>query len=73
MFKLGKIEWICLILLLIGGINSGFIGIIGWDLIRGIFGHVLASLIYIVICLAAIYMIYAIWNWHKGKKEGGSE
>ena len=73
MFKLGKLEWICLILLLVGGINGGFIGVIGWDLIRAIFGHILSSLIYIVICLAAAYMIYAIWNWRKGSKEEKTE
>ena len=73
MFKLGKLEWICLILLIVGGINGGFIGVIGWDVIRSVFGHVLSSLIYIVICLAALYFVYAIWNWRKGQKEGSSE
>lgn len=73
MFKLGKIEWICLILLLIGGINGGFIGVLGWDVIRSIFGHVLSSLIYIVICLAAVYLVYSIWNWRKAQKEGKTE
>lgn len=73
MFKLGKIEWVCFILLLIGGINYGIIGVVGLDLIRAIFGHILGSLIAIVICLAAVYMIYMIWVWRKEKKAEGAQ
>lgn len=69
MLKLGKIEWICFIILLVGGINSGFIGVIGWDVIRSILGHVLGSVAYIIIFLAAAYMIYDIWKLRQETKD----
>ena len=69
MFKLSKLEWVCLIVLLIGSINYGFVGILGLDIIRMILGRMFGTLAAIAILVAAVYMIYAIWNWRKEKKE----
>ena len=73
MFKFGTLEWISLILLIVGGFNYIFIGVMGWDIFRAIFGGWLSSLIYIVICLAAVYMVYTLWNWRKEQKEEKAE
>jgi uncharacterized protein len=61
MAKMNTIEWIAMILLIIGGLNWGLVGIGVGDLVKMIFGSVawLASLIYILVGLSAIYMIYA--------------
>lgn len=68
MFKFGTLEWVSLIILIIGGLNDIFLGVMRWDIFRTILGNWLASLVYIVICLAAVYMVYVIWNWRKEQK-----
>lgn len=51
-------------LLIIGGLNWGLVGINrGWDLVDLIFGSVawLASIVYILVGLSALYMLYAMF------------
>ena len=54
------LDWIALILLIIGGVNWGLVGIAGLDLVDLIFGSVswLATTIYVLVGLAALYTIY---------------
>lgn len=58
MSKLNVIEWIVLVLVIIGGLNWGLIGFFGFDLVATIFGSmsVLSRIIYAVVGLAAIYL-----------------
>lgn len=55
-------EMTALVLLIIGGINWGFIALFGWDLLAGVFGEMtsISRLAYGVIGLAALYRI-GIW------------
>ena len=50
---------IALVLVLLGAINWGLVGIFNWDLVAAIFGagSVLAIIIYIIIFIAAIWLI----------------
>jgi len=54
------LDWIALVLVIIGGLNWGLVGAGGWDLVQIIFGSVawLAKVIYILVGLAALYMLY---------------
>jgi len=55
------LDWIALVLVIIGGLNWGLIGInSSWNLVEIIFGSVewLARTIYILVGLAALYTIY---------------
>lgn len=56
----GALDWIALVLVIIGGLNWGLVGLFKFDLVQAIFGSIswLASLIYILVGLAALYMIY---------------
>ena len=56
------LDWIALVLVIIGGINWGLIGIFGWNLVNAIFGSVawLESLIYILVGLSGLWMIYFV-------------
>ncbi|AQT68482.1 hypothetical protein STSP2_01646 [Anaerohalosphaera lusitana] len=51
--------WTSFVLLLIGGLNWGLVGLFGFDLVAAIFGELtmLARIVYIVVCLAAVLMI----------------
>ena len=52
--------WISLVILIIGGLNWGFVGLFNLDLIALILGQMtlLARLVYMVVGIAAVLMIY---------------
>lgn len=53
------IDWIALVLVIIGGLNWGIIGISGWNIIEAIFGtSTITSIVYILVGIAALWMIY---------------
>jgi len=54
------LDKLALALVIIGGLNWGLVGLLNLDLVQLILGSipVLAQLIYIVVGLAALYMVY---------------
>lgn len=60
--KKSVIDWIALVLVIVGGINWGLIGIggNGWNIVNLLLGGVawLESLVYILVGLSALWMIY---------------
>ncbi len=54
------LDWVALILVIIGAVNWGLVGLGGWDLVDMILGSVtwLARAVYILIGLAGLYTIY---------------
>ncbi len=59
MKNLNALDWIALILVIVGGLNWGLVGIFGFDLVAWIFAsiYVVARIVYVLVALAAIYMI----------------
>jgi uncharacterized membrane protein YuzA (DUF378 family) len=57
--NLNALDWIALILVIVGGLNWGLVGIFGFDLVAWIFAsiYVVARIVYILVAVAAIYMI----------------
>ncbi len=63
------LAWVARILVLIGGLNWGFVGLFGIDVVASILGTgLLARLIYIIIGVAAGYLCYLLYQYKK--KEG---
>lgn len=56
------LDWIALILVIIGGINWGLVGLFNFNLVEAIFGNAsgLSRAIYIIVGIAALYLIYYI-------------
>jgi uncharacterized protein len=54
------IDWIALVLVIVGGLNWGLVGLLNFNLVSAIFGSVawLMNLVYILVGVAAAYMIY---------------
>ncbi len=52
------LSMIAIILVIIGGINWGLVGLMNMDIIGRIIGHTLARLVFLVIGVAAGYLIY---------------
>lgn len=57
---MSAIDWIAMILLIVGGVNWGLVGLFNFDLVASIFGEMsaLSRLVYIVVGLCALYAIY---------------
>jgi len=57
---LNALDWIALVLLIIGGLNWGLVGLFGFDLVAAIFGPMTAisRIVYVLVGLAALYAIY---------------
>ena len=57
--KMSTIDWISVILLIIGGLNWGLVGLFNWNLVAAIFGaSVVANIVYVLVGLSALYAIY---------------
>lgn len=59
MKTLSLLDFIALILVIIGGINWGLVGLLHVDLVAAIFGDMtlLAKVIYVLVGLAAVYVL----------------
>jgi uncharacterized membrane protein YuzA (DUF378 family) len=62
MGKLNTLDWICLILVIIGGLNWLLVGLFEFDLVAGIFGAMstLAKIVYILVGLATLYILFLL-------------
>jgi len=58
MNKLNALDWIALILLIIGGLNWGLVGFFKFDLVAAIFGDMsgLSRVVYALVGLSAVYV-----------------
>ncbi len=62
MSKLNALDWIALILIVVGGLNWGLVGAFNFNLVAKIFGDmsVLSRIVYILVGLSAIYTIFIL-------------
>ncbi|HLD43452.1 MAG TPA: DUF378 domain-containing protein [Candidatus Nanoarchaeia archaeon] len=56
------LDWISLILVIIGGLNWGLVGLFDLNLVETILGSIpiLPKIVYILVGLAALYTIYYV-------------
>ena len=59
MGKLNVVDWIALVLVIVGGLNWALVGILKFDLVAWIFGDmsVVSRVVYILVGVAAVYMV----------------
>ncbi|MGM5488039.1 MAG: DUF378 domain-containing protein [Nanobdellota archaeon] len=55
-----SLDWIALVLVIVGGLNWGLVGLFQFNLVEFLFGSVavVERVIYILVGVAAVYMIY---------------
>ena len=58
--KKNVLDWIALVLVIIGGLNWGLVGLFNFDLVATIFGAMstVARIVYTLVGIAALYTIY---------------
>jgi len=54
------IDWIAIVLVIIGGLNWGLVGFFNWNLVAALFGDMtgLSRTVYGLVGIAALWMIY---------------
>ena len=57
--KLNWLDWVVVVLVIIGGLNWGLYGLFGFDLVAYLFGAVsiLSRIVYVLVGLAALYLL----------------
>ncbi|MFC1787470.1 DUF378 domain-containing protein [Halobacteriota archaeon] len=56
------LDWITLVLVIVGGLNWGLVGLIQLDLVELILGSIpiLQRIVYVLVGVSAAYMAYAV-------------
>ncbi|TSD02410.1 MAG: hypothetical protein Athens071424_106 [Parcubacteria group bacterium Athens0714_24] len=56
------LDWIAIILVIIGGLNWGLVGLLNWDLVAAVLGDMsaLSRVVYVLVGLSALYLIFAV-------------
>jgi len=56
------LDWIALVLVIVGGLNWGLVGLFNFDLVAAILGGIpiLQKIVYILVGLSALYAIYYV-------------
>ncbi len=59
MAQKSALDWIVLVLVIVGAVNWGLVGLFGLDLVDKILGSIpmLAKIVYILVGVAGLYMI----------------
>lgn len=60
MAKMNILDWIAVILVIVGGLNWGLVGIFNFDLVATIFGDMsaISRVVYTLVGVSALWMIY---------------
>lgn len=67
MKSLNVVDWIAVVLVIVGGLNWGLVGFFNWDLVAAIFGDMSAvsRVVYALVGLAAVYLLFTVWGYGK--------
>ena len=60
MNRLGTLDWIAMILMIVGAINWGLVGALNFNLVTALFGTMptLVMVIYILVGLSGVYALF---------------
>ena len=66
---MSAIDWIAMVLLIVGGLNWGLVGLFNFDLVAMIFGEMsmLSRIVYTLVGLSALYAIYTSSKMSKAR------
>lgn len=59
MKKLGGLDWLALILVIVGGLNWGLVSLLNWNLVDTLFGTMstLSQIVYGLVGISAVYVL----------------
>lgn len=58
--KLNAIDWVAMVLVIVGGLNWGLVGAFKYNLVDSIFGDMsaISRIVYVLVGLSAAYLIF---------------
>lgn len=58
--RMSALDWVAMVLMIVGGINWGLVGLFDFNLVASLFGEqsLLSRLIYALVGLSALYSLY---------------
>ena len=58
--RMNALDWIAMVLLIVGGLNWGMVGLFDFNLVSTLFGTQtpLSRIVYVLVGLAALYSVY---------------
>jgi uncharacterized membrane protein YuzA (DUF378 family) len=58
--KFNAIDWLALVLVIVGGLNWGLVGAFNYNLVDSLFGveSALSRIVYVLVGLSAVYLVY---------------
>lgn len=68
MQDLNSLDWITLVLVIIGALNWGLVGLFSFDLVARIFGDMstVARIVYTLVGLSGLYLVFVVNSFQKG-------
>lgn len=62
MSKMNALDWIVVVLVIVGAVNWGLVGLLQFDLVATIFGDMSAvsRIVYTLVGVSGLYMIYTV-------------
>ncbi len=68
--RLTTLDWIALVLVIIGGLNWGLVGLFDLNLVAALFGvdSALSNIVYILVGLAAVYVTIRAFSWNENNR-----
>jgi len=67
MNKFNYMDWIAIVLLVVGGLNWGLVGLFNFDLVAMLLGSmtILSKIVYVLVGLSAVYVAAMCPKWCK--------
>ncbi|MEI6352800.1 MAG: DUF378 domain-containing protein [Candidatus Nomurabacteria bacterium] len=67
MKNLTTLDWVAMILVIVGGLNWLLVGLFDFNLVTAIFGltSVLTKIVYVLVGLSAIYVLFSLGKFGK--------
>jgi uncharacterized membrane protein YuzA (DUF378 family) len=64
--KLSGLDWVAMVLMIVGSINWGLVGLFGFDLVFTIFGEgVITTIVYVLVGLSGVYALAVVGKLEK--------
>lgn len=62
--KKSPLYFLCLVLVIVGGLNWGLVGLLNFDLVAAIFGSMtfISKLVYDLVGLSAVYLLFSLFS-----------
>jgi uncharacterized protein len=72
-FRISPLEWVSMILVVVGALNWGLVGLFEFDLVAAIFGRlsVISRIVYVLVAVAGVYLLVTVSTRASGRSRLG--